>query len=603
MYNLKTNVPANTSFAKMETGKKLEDLELSSDEVKRLTEAMKNEEFRKLLVEYAEEISDPENRKKYEEEIAKMENEKGMDVKFVHPEPGHVIKTTANGTTKTFINICKNENVDKPKCAKKIGPNGKPGHQWSIPHSFAPVREDSDKNGGKCQVIDFVVHPETYRMSEGNIQFKKMLHDTAFDGVERSFDMKLDRRNIKFPKMNFKGSPAATVIRTKKDDITVTKSQLDANDPLNNVSYPYSDKSSRELTEEREKKIAAEKAKREQKTTKTKEPKKENDEFEKPKYNIIHRGYFDIQDFREAPDAKATTRPKELIVEVELPLLKSAATVDLDVLERKISLESTTPAKYKLEIDLPYPVDEENGGAKFDKSKRKLVITLPVIAAKIPTVSFIDDKIPKETTENGLDINIGCPVSGDKPLIEVLTSDENVNREGTEVGDAENPNNSCDSNVPNNESPSNAKSTQPEAEPNVFYSFPQYDFLQDDETVTVIFDIKNGVRDSLKKNYLVTDDKCDGLELKIMSVGSGGFPMNYRCVVRFDKECIVDEHSSYIDVGQHNVVVTLIKNDACLGHWEKLMVGQSQDNIEVIFLYIYHILIINVSILIVSDTV
>ena len=185
----------------------------------------------------------------------------------------------------------------------------------------------------------------------------------------------------------------------------------------------------------------------------------------------------------------------------------------------------------------------------------------------------------------------------------MLTSDENVNREGTEVGDSENSNNSCDSNLPKTETTSDAKATQPEAEPNVYYSFPQYDFLQDDETVTVIFDIKNGVRDSMKKTFLATDGKCDGLELKIMSVGSGGFPMNYRCVVRFDKECIVDEHSSYIDVGQHNVVVTLIKNDACLGHWEKLMVGQSQDNLEVTLLYICHILIVNVKFLFVSDKV
>jgi len=47
---------------------------------------MKDEEFRKLLVEYAKEISDPENKKKYEEEIAEMEKMRGMDVKFVHPE-------------------------------------------------------------------------------------------------------------------------------------------------------------------------------------------------------------------------------------------------------------------------------------------------------------------------------------------------------------------------------------------------------------------------------------------------------------------------------------------------------------------------------------
>lgn len=32
-------------------------------------------------------------------------------------------------------------------------------------------------------------------------------------------------------------------------------------------------------------------------------------------------------------------------------------------------------------ISLPYPVDEENGSAKFDKSKRQLTVTLPVLPA------------------------------------------------------------------------------------------------------------------------------------------------------------------------------------------------------------------------------
>ena len=32
-------------------------------------------------------------------------------------------------------------------------------------------------------------------------------------------------------------------------------------------------------------------------------------------------------------------------------------------------------------IALPYPIDEENGSAKFDKSKRQLTVTLPVLTA------------------------------------------------------------------------------------------------------------------------------------------------------------------------------------------------------------------------------
>ena len=43
-------------------GDKLEELDLSQDEIDRLSNCMKDEKFRDLLKEYAEEISDPANR-------------------------------------------------------------------------------------------------------------------------------------------------------------------------------------------------------------------------------------------------------------------------------------------------------------------------------------------------------------------------------------------------------------------------------------------------------------------------------------------------------------------------------------------------------------
>jgi PIH1 CS-like domain len=45
-------------------------------------------------------------------------------------------------------------------------------------------------------------------------------------------------------------------------------------------------------------------------------------------------------------------------------------------------LSSEKPAKYRLDINLPYDVKEENGSAKFDKAKRQLAITLPVVPEK-----------------------------------------------------------------------------------------------------------------------------------------------------------------------------------------------------------------------------
>ena len=76
-----------------------------------------------------------------------------------------------------------------------------------------------------------------------------------------------------------------------------------------------------------------------------------------------------------------TTRPKELILDIHLPLLDSAAGVDLDVQERSLVLERAEPPRYELRLPLPYPVDEASGSAKFDKGTRRLTVSLPIKAA------------------------------------------------------------------------------------------------------------------------------------------------------------------------------------------------------------------------------
>lgn len=65
------------------------DLNVTQDEIERIGKALKDETFRKLFAEYAEEISDPKNREIYENEIAQMEAERGMNIQFIHPKPGN----------------------------------------------------------------------------------------------------------------------------------------------------------------------------------------------------------------------------------------------------------------------------------------------------------------------------------------------------------------------------------------------------------------------------------------------------------------------------------------------------------------------------------
>ncbi|CAB4017983.1 Hypothetical predicted protein, partial [Paramuricea clavata] len=125
-------------------------LNMTEEEMERFEKAMKSEEFRKMFAEYAKEISDPENRKKYEEEIAQLEAERGMDVKFINPQDGFVVKTSIKSKDgmKAFINICQSDVINKATCkegSKKVDEKNVKGQEWLIPYSLSQPREDLDK--------------------------------------------------------------------------------------------------------------------------------------------------------------------------------------------------------------------------------------------------------------------------------------------------------------------------------------------------------------------------------------------------------------------------------------------------------------------------
>jgi len=356
-----------------EREKSWKDLDLTKEEAERFTQCFKDEEFRKLFCEYAEEIANPENKARYEMEIKQLEADRGVDCEFIHPHPGYVLKTVMNGETKCFINMCENEKIGKPSSEMGVGDGGKRGLQWSIPHSLAPPRDDFDKNKVVCQVFDCVFHPDTLRMAQKNAAFKQMINSTAMDSIVEKFSVTLDRANVKTPKMNYKGTPTAAVIRKATGD-----KPKDVTDPIQAGAYPPNWKMP---GQEDKKPDPAKKP-----SSATPAP-----EFATPNYKLIHRKNSDIKDFAHLVEATDATRPDELVVEIDVPLIKSAKDIDVDIFETKLLLKTDPKAaKYKLELKLPYPVNEDGGSAKFDKQKRKLTLVLPVV----------DKKQSNDSTEN-----------------------------------------------------------------------------------------------------------------------------------------------------------------------------------------------------------
>ncbi|KAM9069285.1 protein kintoun [Sarcophilus harrisii] len=364
----------------------LQDLDLSAEEVKKLTNAFEDPEFRRLFGEYAAELSDPENRRRYEEEITALERERGVKVQFVHPEPGHVLRTSLNGTQRCFLNICSNPLLDQPSSQPGIGgPQGSSrGQLWSLPYSLAPGREYMGGQGTRYKVYDIIFHPDTLSLGKRHERFRSMINATALEAVEKQFGVKLDRRNAKVLKIKYKGTPEAAVLRTPLPGgpPPAPEGEESGDSPLPAFPYPYAypDGAKASATQARSDAPPREEPPDPAPTV--------------PRHSIVQRHHVDLQDYRCSRDSCPSTIPRELVVSIELPLLRSAGQAVLEVTEKQLLLNSRKP-DYSLHLPLPYPVEESRGSAQFNKAKRQLIVTLPVV----PPKHGIDHPDPQEEKE------------------------------------------------------------------------------------------------------------------------------------------------------------------------------------------------------------
>jgi len=91
-----------------------------------------------------------------------------------------------------------------------------------------------------------------------------------------------------------------------------------------------------------------------------------------------------MQDFcvdsqRDGSNAKII--PEEIILTIDLPLIRDSVGLDADVVEDGwyFELKSEKQAAYRLKLKLLYQVDDMKSKAAFDKDARKLVITLKTV--------------------------------------------------------------------------------------------------------------------------------------------------------------------------------------------------------------------------------
>jgi dynein assembly factor 2 len=456
-----------------------------------------------------EEMNDPANRALYEKEMTQLEKERGVDITFIHPTPSYVIKSSVGGDCKAFINICSNEIVGRPK-GEQAQENNSKGSNWSLPYFQSPPREDMDKNLNRCLIYDVIFHPDTLKLASCKPSFRKFVNDTAISAVEESFKVTLDKRNIKYPKLKYKGREEVTVIRKKSS----TPPEVNKEDLMEIPNYV-------EVTEDPKPRVV-------QHQSVIIEP----DSFTTPKYEIKQRKGIELHEFTEEIDSKMyAATPSELVVIIDLPLLKSAADVKLDVYEKALSLVSEKPARYMLDIKLPWIVDEESGNAKFDKSTKKLHVTLPVRKRKYKMTDFVRE-------DSGIESDRSHSVKS--------SSEEDISESVVELPG------SLDS-----EHYRTKEQTQSQPAPTTFlnpqfhYSFPPFTVNLLKQTLAIILHVPNIDQSSINRKFL---ENNSGVQVRLTSMGPGFFPIHYAfCINLPDGE--FDPSSTSIETCDSNAVI------------------------------------------------
>ncbi|XP_012214788.1 protein kintoun [Linepithema humile] len=529
-----------------------EDLDVSREELKNITECLKKEEFRKLLIEYAEEVSDPDNRKLYEEEITQLEKERGVDVTFVNPEPGYVIKTSVNGDRKCFLNISKNDIVARPTSQPSYE-QGHRGLQWSIPYTLIPPRDDLDKRNVRCTVFDVVFHPDTIYLASKNARFREIVNNTAMDGVENNFKVKLDRKNLKFPKINFKGMCHPTVIRKSMKE--PWKEPLDIQpDIYQKLMSSYDESREKHLKQKEEKPQRIPPV-----TTYYKSKQQEfiDERYVTPKFSIKHQSDLEMEDFLLSRDAKMyAAMPKKLVVIIDLPLLKSADNAKLDIHEQSFTLKSETPAKYLLELSLPYLVDSDNGYAKFDTKCKKLIVTLPVIRPPISMESTyrVNSETDRLTDQSPVSIaskDDEEELSSNKIELvkECVSACKNIEfDEVSEVTDE------CEDTALRT---SNMAEIDAFMIPSIKYNLPAYACNIYNNQLAVTINVKNVNSETIRHKIL---DNNAGIHILLTSVGAGFFPQYYSLCLKIGDGYIKPETLT-IEPWDNNVVFSVTVKD------------------------------------------
>jgi len=478
----------------------------------------------------------------------------------VTPDPGYVIKTAATGNgMKVFVNVCKKESVERPSPAKQMARGGRPGLSWTIPHTLTEQVNNGSQDNQTCRIFDFQVHPDTCRMAETNTRFKNMLNELAVGAVAGEFNVHLNVRKLQFPKMKYK----AVQVLSRKKDSQVPQHSSEAIAEVSDKGNALS------VSNEQNAKLSADSKKSEVLYQEKRKPHTfvdvdannidtNNNKFTVPKYTVT----FSVD--KEVQVVNNVTFSQMLMVDVELPLVDSALSINLYVSEGSLSLVSTGHVQYKLDIYLPCVVDENCSFAKFIKSRKVLHVLMPVLinsdsygtlsveSSSVTTGTLVSESGVNDDSVSNHSVLPTEIVCGEKADL-MSVSDEHATDEVY-----------CSTNMDT--------------------SMPQFSHRQDLETVTFVFCIKGVVPSSVSVSFI--SDRIGKIEMD-KGVIDGADPSHICCFFKFEEGCQCKEGGCTVDVTDVNVILLLTKDRQCHHMWNTFWTGSDINCLEVRYVYIY----------------
>lgn len=300
--------------------------------------------------------------------------------------------------------MCHTDKCEDATSAKMPG-----GLQWSVPHTLGQAHEEADKAGVACTAYDFCVSTHTYGLTQRDERLRTMVVETAIEAVSCAYSADLDT-TFTLPKRTFVGDkPGVQAIKGDKSATQGGKFTGAGGVPAEGKApggriQPMASPSRVPAEEGADAVVngpgggggsgsegddpgAGSSAFRFDKAVtrpaKPSPPATEPEGECEPRHAIVHRqGAADLSktfgnsSASAAMNKRRDNRPDALVVRVHTPKIDSIAGAELDVSDTRLFL--CVPGKYRLDLELPYPVFGDEGKAKFDKAARKLEVTLSV---------------------------------------------------------------------------------------------------------------------------------------------------------------------------------------------------------------------------------